>query len=415
VEFRFGRVRDASFGSWGLPQRPINAGVTTALRPSCRVGTPPPLILEEQIMPGKSILAVVALGAVGIMAMPSWACTGISLFTTDGDPVHARTIEWGGFDLRSKLIVSPRGHAFTSALPMEKRGLSWTSRHGFVGISVSDERFIGEGMNEAGLNAGLFYFKGYGSLAPFDPDHTADNVADMDLVRWMLGQFATVEEVKAALPGITVAPIYIDENGDPSPTAHWRVTDKSGGSIVVEIIDEGEVHVYDNEVGVLTNSPGFPWHLTNLNTVINLQPGMVSPRILGNHEIVSFGGGTASLGLPGDFSPSSRFIRAAFYRSTTPPLETTLDAVSQAFHILANFDIPIGTMFAPDQREHMPDLPSATQWTAVSDLAEGKYYYKTMHDSTIKCVDLGQVDFTTGEERSHAIDEGRFRFKNATP
>jgi choloylglycine hydrolase len=367
-------------------------------------------------MSGKRIVISVVLGTLGVMAyLPGWACTGISLTTTGGDHVQARTIEWGGFDLASKLIVSPRGHAFTSALPLDKSGLSWTSRLGFVGISVSDDRFIGEGMNEAGLNAGLFYFKAYGSLAPFDPDDTADNVADMDLVRWMLSQFATVVEVKEALADITVVPIFIDENGVPSPTAHWRVTDKAGGSIVIEIIDEGEVHVYDNEVGVLTNAPGFPWHLTNLNTAINIQPGMIAPRTSGNHEIFSFGGGTASLGLPGDFSPSSRFIRAAFYRSTTPPLETSLAAVSQAFHILANFDIPIGTMFGPEQRQHMPDLPSATQWTAVSDLGQGKYYYKTMHDSTIKCVDLGRLDFMTGEERSHAIDEKRFRFENANP
>jgi choloylglycine hydrolase len=366
-------------------------------------------------MAGKRIVASVVLGTLGVMPyQPGWACTGISLVTTGGAYVHARTIEWGGFDLESKLIVSPRGHSFTSALPMETRGLRWTSRLGFVGISVSDDRFIGEGMNEAGLNAGLFYFKGYGSLAPFDPDDAADNVADMDLVRWMLSQFATVADVKAALEDITVVPIFIDENGVPSPTAHWRVTDKAGGSIVIEIIDEGEVHVYDNEVGVLTNAPGFPWHLTNLNTAINIQPGMVLPRTIGNHTIFSFGGGTASLGLPGDFSSSSRFIRAAFYRSNTPPLETSLEAVSQAFHILANFDIPIGTMFGPEQREHMPDLPSATQWTAVSDLGQAKYYYKTMHDSVIKCVDLNQLDFTTGEERSYAIDQGRFSFEDIT-
>ena len=187
------------------------------------------------------------------------ACTGISLFTTQGDPVHARTIEWGNFDLNRRLIVSPRGHSYTSQLPMEKQGISWTGRYGFVGISVSQDNFIGEGMNEAGLNAGLFYFKGFGSLAPFDPADVATSIIDMDLVRWMLSQFAAVEEVKAALPSVKVAPVFVDADGNPSPTAHWRVTDKSGGSIVIEIIDEGQVQIYDNHVGVLSNSPHFPW------------------------------------------------------------------------------------------------------------------------------------------------------------
>jgi len=347
--------------------------------------------------------------------VPAAACTGVSLSTTAGDHVHARTIEWGSFDLQSKLVVSPRGHSYTSMLPKDKTGLTWTSRYGFVGISVSDDRFIGEGMNEAGLNAGLFYFAGYGSLAPFDPENTADNVADMDLVRWMLAQFATVEEVKEALGEVSVAPIYLDANDRPSPTAHWRVTDENGGNIVIEIIDQGKVHVYGNEVGVLTNSPGFPWQVTNLNTMINVRSGTVPPRRLGDHEIFSFGAGTAALGLPGDFSPSSRFVRTAFYRSTAPPLETSLEAVSQAFHILSNFDIPIGAIFGPDQREYIPDLPSSTQWTAASDLSQRMFYYRTMHDGTIKRVDLGRIDFSGDEEKTHPIDQRRFTFVDVTP
>lgn len=185
---------------------------------------------------GKDCAALAHPPAAGV-------CTGISLSTTHGDHVHARTIEWGHFDLKSKLIVSPRGHSYTSALPMGKRGRSWIGAYGFVGISVSEDRFIGEGMNEAGLNAGLFYFKGYGSLAPYDPNDTAENLIDMDLVRWTLSQFATVEAVKAAFGQIKVVPVFIDAYGNPSPTAHWRVTDKSGGSIVIEIVDEGKVYL----------------------------------------------------------------------------------------------------------------------------------------------------------------------------
>jgi choloylglycine hydrolase len=342
------------------------------------------------------------------------ACTGISLSTTQGDHVHARTIEWGHFDLNSKLIVSPRGHHYTSELPMEKQGISWTGKHGFVGISVSQDNFIGEGMNEVGLNAGLFYFKGYGSLAPYNPNDTANNVIDMDLVRWMLSQFSTVDEVKAAFRSIKVAPVFIDADGNPSPTAHWRVTDQSGGSIVIEIIDGGKVHIYDNHVGVITNPPDFPWQVTNLNNYVNVRPGTVAPRAVDDLQLTSFGSGTAAWGLPGDFSPPSRFVRAAFFRSTAPPLDTPLDAVSQAFHILDNFDIPIGVEFGDDERQHIPDIPSATQWTAVSDLASGMFYYKTMHDSAVKRVDLNQINFDSGSESAYALDKGTFTFQDVT-
>ncbi len=327
----------------------------------------------------------------------------------------ARTIEWRHFDLESKLIVSPRGHDYTSALPMDKQGLGWTGRYGFVGISVSQDQFIGEGINEAGLNAGLFYFRGYGSLTPFDPDDVANRVVDMDLVRWMLSQFASVDEVRAALPTITVAPVYIDDDGQPSPTAHWRVTDAAGGSIVIEIIDEGQVHVYDNHVGVVTNSPHFPWHVTNLDNYVNVRPGTVAPRTTGDITLTSFGSGTAAIGLPGDFSPPSRFVRAAFFRSTTPPLATVDDAVSHAFHILHNFDIPIGVEFGEDERDQIPDLPSATQWTAASDLSNRRFFYTTMHDSAVKLVDLNRLDFEQPSETTHQLDQGRFSFHDVTP
>lgn len=356
------------------------------------------------------LLVALALGPTSAAA-----CTGISLVTTEGAHVQARTIEWGDFDLNSRLIVSPRGTTFTSRLPMEKTGRTWTSRLGFVGISVSEDRFIGEGMNEAGLNAGLFYFSGYGSLAPYDPRNTARNVADMDLVRWMLSQFASVDEVKKALPAISVAPIFIDADGTPSPTAHWRVTDRKGGNIVIEIINRGEVRIYDNKVGVLTNSPDFPWMLTNLNTYIQIAPGTVPPRREGGVELRSFGVGTASLGLPGDISPPSRFVRASFYRNTAPPLKSEREAVEQAFHILANFTIPIGVEFGAGERERMPDLPSATQWTAVSDLSGGSFYYRTMRDSTIKRVDLNRIDFGSGSERAVAIDDGGFTSVEVRP
>jgi choloylglycine hydrolase len=362
----------------------------------------------------KNLLTGISVAVLAHASVAS-ACTGISLATTVGDHIHARTIEWGNFNLNSKLIVSARGHSYTSQLPEKKTGLTWENKHGFVGISVSDDRFIGEGMNEVGLNAGLFYFPGYGSLAPYDPDDTGNNVADMDLVRWMLSQFSTVDEVKANVDKIKVVPIFIDAAGQPSPTAHWRVADKSGGSMVIEIMDKGKVHIYDNKVGVLTNSPDFPWMMTNLNTYINIQPGTVAPREVGGQKLRSFGVGTASFGLPGDISPPSRFVRAAFYRNTAPPLETPLEAVSQAFHILANFDLPIGIEFGEDERNNIPNLPSATQWTAASDLSSGRFYYKTMYDSSIKQVDLNEIAFDGGAEMAHALDKGTFTYKDVTP
>ncbi len=346
------------------------------------------------------------------LSFQSIACTGISLASINNDQIQARTIEWGGDNLNSKLITSPRDFVFTSYLPNQTQGLSWKSKYGFVGMSVKVDRFIAEGLNEEGLSAGLFYFNHYGSLAKFDPEQTSNNITDMDFVRWILSQFKTVDEVKAAINEIKIVPVHIFEDGTPTPTAHWRVADKQGNNIVIEIMNEGKINIHENKAKVLTNSPDYNWHVTNLNNYINLHPGSSPSVKINDIDAFSFGVGSAFVGLPGDISPPSRFVRAAFYVNTAPKSKNADAAVSQAFHILNNFDLPIGSEFSdPNQ---IPDLPSATQWTAVSDLTNERFFYKTMNDSAIKYVDLKTIDFKNEKETAQAIDNGVFHFEKVT-
>ncbi len=356
------------------------------------------------------LLCAVSLLATAL-PVPVFCCTGVSLYTSDNNLVQARTIEWGESSLNSKLIVSPAGNIYTSIMPDSTDGLTWTAKYGFVGISVSLDNIVGEGINEKGLTAGVFYFKGYGSLAKFDKNDTSNNIVDMDFVRWMLTNFSTVDEVLAELPKIKIVPIFISPDGVPSPTGHWRVADKSGRNIVIEIVNNGEIQVFEN-IGVLTNSPGYEWQVTNLNNYINIQPGTIATRNFGKHVAKAFGAGTGSLGLPGDITPPSRFVRAAFYLFSTPVRQTTIDAVSDAFHILDNFDIPIGSEFAPDQQEHIPSIPSATQWTSVIDLSTLTYYYKTMYNSTVKSVNVvNALNKISKKETYLPLDNGKFNYE----
>ncbi len=361
------------------------------------------------MMKTKILSAILA----SLLSAQSLACTGISLASEKNEYIQARTIEWGEDNLNSKLIVSPKDYEFTSYMPNKSKGLTWKSKYGFVGISVKVDRFIAEGVNEEGLNAGLFYFKGYGSLATFDPNNVSNNIVDMDFVRWMLSQFKTVEEVKTALKDIKVVPVYIHPDGTPTPTAHWRVTDKHGKNIVIEIVNNGEVQIFENDAKVLTNSPGYVWQTTNLNNYINLHPGVSASKKINDYEAFSFGVGSGFAGLPGDISPPSRFVRAAFYVNTAPSSKNAESAVSQAFHILNNFDLPIGSEF--NEKKYIPDLPSATQWTAVTDQSNGNFYYKTMNDSAIKRVSLSDLNFKTKDEKTFPLDDGAFKTIDVTP
>ena len=167
-----------------------------------------------------------------------------------------------------------------------------------------------------------------------------------------------------------------------------------------EFID-GEPRFYDNEVGVLTNSPDFPWQITNLNNYVNLHPGNAEAQRIGNVRIFPFGAGSGFLGIPGDVTPPSRFVRIAFYKATAPACGTGLDAVLQSFHILNNFDIPIGI---EHPEGHAPDIPSATQWTSAIDLANRRLYYKTSYNNSIRCIDLKKIDFARIGYQAHPLD-----------
>ena len=327
------------------------------------------------------------------------ACTGISMFAADGSYFQARTIEWAGTNLNSMYVVVPRNFSQTSFTPKGTNGMTFISKYGYVGLAVHEKDFIAEGLNEAGLSAGLFYFPNFGSYQLYDEKYNSTTVADLQLVSWILSQFATVDEVKANINKVRVVSLM---GGDGSAEAiHWRVGDKSGKQIVIEI-EKGVPHIYDNPIGVITNAPDFPWHLSNLSNYINLTPVNPAAHKMADFMVEPIGHGNGFLGLPGDFTPPSRFVRAAFFKSTAPMLPTARATMLQCFHILNNFDIPIGMNFPKNE---IPDLPSATQWTSAIDLTNGVVYYKTFDNNNIRMIDLKNIDFGKVKYQFQRLDE----------
>lgn len=341
---------------------------------------------------------LIAINAFILLSQPMEACTGITLKSQDGAHILARTIEWAGDNLNSRYVIVPRGYKQTSILPDGTRsGMEFTARYGYVGLSVEQEEFIADGLNEAGLCAGLFYFPKYGQYEEYNLSEKASTISDFQLVSWILGNFKTVDEIKEALPKIHVV------NIEPkASTVHWRMSDSSGHQLVLEII-EGIPHFYENKLGVLTNAPGFIWQLTNLNNYVNLYPGTTEAHPFGNIQLSSFGAGSGLLGIPGDVTPPSRFVRAAFYQTTAPQQATARETVLQSLQILNNFDIPPGIEFP--QGEAPASLPSATQWTISTDLTNRMIYYRTMYNSTIRCIDLKRIDFKHIKYHSAPLDK----------
>lgn len=322
----------------------------------------------------------------------SVACTGISLTAADGSYIQARTIEWAYGPLKSEYVVIPRGEQLRSYTPTGMDGMSYKARYGVLGLAVVEREFIAEGINEAGLSAGLFFFPRYGSYTAYDATHNHKTLADLQVVQWMLSQFKTIDEVKAAIKGVDVVCL------EPTSVVHWRIGEPSGRQVVMEIVD-GIPHFYENTVGVLTNAPGFEWQLANLENYVNLRPGSAENLKLGEVTLQPIGGSSAMLGLPGDFTPPSRFVRAAFFRNTAPQVATGHQAVLQSFHLLNNFDVPIA-IENPSEK----NLPSATQWTVAIDLKAKRIYYKTAYNNNIRCIDLTAIDFDKVAYATYPLD-----------
>ena len=344
-----------------------------------------------------AFILLAALALATLLPPAANACTGITLKAKDGTNIVARTIEWGGSDLNSQYVVVPRGYAQQSLTPDGGKGMAFTAQYGYVGLAVEREAFVAEGINEAGLAAGLFYFPGYGKYESFDPVQKEHSIADLQLVSWILGQCKTVDEVKEELQKVRVVAIY-----PQASTVHWRFTDVSGRQIVLEIIDETPVF-YENKLGVLTNSPGFDWQMTNLNNYINLKAGTVAPVDWNGTALRSPGIGSGLLGLPGDITPPSRFVRAAFMVSTAPNLKSADETVLYSFKILNAFEIPIG--LEEENKANPIGLLSATQWSSATDMTNGVIYYKTMNNARIRSVDLKTINFGQVTYQSLPIDK----------
>lgn len=355
-----------------------------------------------------AVTGILSVAALLLCNTGSRACTGISFTAKDGSIVAARSIEWAAERLDSKYVVVPRGHSFTSFAPEGNSGMTFTSRYGFVGVRVMSDDLVVEGLNEKGLNAGLFFFPGYGSYEDFDPCLKSTTLCDFQVVAWVLSSFSTVAEVMEALPKLHI--VGLDKNVG---AVHWRFADRSGRQAVLEIVD-GKPNFYENEIGVLTNAPGFEWHLTNLGNYVNLKQGNAGENIWKPEKfrVNALSGGSGMLGLPGDPTSPSRFVRVAVYKMTSPTPQNGKAAVLQSFKILESMVIPIGivqsenaSMSTTDTEGKAQDgMLTSTQFTTASDVTSLKFYYRTMDNSRIRCLDLATINFAKVKYRSVPLD-----------
>jgi choloylglycine hydrolase len=344
---------------------------------------------------------VVLIATVFFLALAvnvSFACTDFQIKAKDNTVVIGRSMEFP-VDLHSNVVIVPRGEQFVSINDKGVQGITWTNKYGFLGIDAYNlKNCYVEGFNEKGLAFDALMFTG----AKYQPAEPGKFVTISNFGSWIMGNFATVEEVKEALPKVNVAGTSLKEaNGDLY--LHIAVHDAAGKNLVIEFID-GKVKVYDNPLGVMTNRPDFDWQVNNLRNYINLNAHDQKDRMLNGLKLEPTGVGSGLLGLPGDWTPPSRFVRVAYSLDAALPAKDASEAVNLAEHLLNIVDIPKGAVKEnPAPFIHMEGY---AQWVVIKDLTNLTLYYKTYENTGWKKVDLKKFSLAQGApQKSIAIDD----------
>ncbi len=246
---------------------------------------------------------------------------------------------------------------------------------------IGDYPLFYEATNEKGLSIAGLNFPGNADYKPLAEGK--DNVAPFEFIPWILGQCATVEEARELLRRLQLVNLNFSEQLPLSPL-HWMISDREE-SIVVESVKDG-LKVYDNPVGVMTNNPPFEFHLTNLNQYMNVTAGVPENRFSGKIELKPFACGMGGMGLPGDLSSASRFVKAAFTKLNAVSGDSESESVSQFFHILTSVAMQRGCVHAENGGYEI------SIYSSCCNTDKGIYYYTTYENSQISGVDMHKED-----------------------
>ena len=237
-----------------------------------------------------------------------------------------------------------------------------------------------EATNEKGLSmAGLNFPENavYYSFAD-----GKDNVAPFELIPWILAQCACIGEAKALLEKINLVNVSFSERLPLSPL-HWMISDKKY-SMVIEPLKDG-LKIYDNPFDVLTNNPPFEYHCTNVSNYMGLSTGRAISQFAERIPVKNYSLGMGALGLPGDYSSVSRFIKALFVKENSVSDHTEASNVNQFFHILNSVAMPKGCVRAVQGFEY-------TRYSSCCNADRGIYYYTTYDEPEIKAIHMHEVD-----------------------
>ena len=323
-------------------------------------------------------------------------CTCIDFKTTDN--YFGRNLDLE-YRFNEKVVITPRGYEFKL-----KNGNVINTKSALIGMAtvVNDYPLYAEASNESGLSMAGLYFPGNAKF--FEPDASKLNLSPYELIPYLLGLYSTVSEVRGVFDNLNITNTAFMDNM-PVTDLHWMISD-GNDCIVVEQKQEG-LKVYDNPLGVLTNNPPFDYHLINVNNYINLTPNCAKNRFSNKINLSQYGQGMGALGLPGDTSPASRFVRAAFNKLNSSCKGDEEESVSQFFHILDSVAMVKGATVTAEGKYDI------TSYSCCINVSKGIYYYKTYTNNQITAVRMTDKEKNKKELSVYdLVEEQQIRYEN---
>lgn len=293
------------------------------------------------------------------------------------------------FSYNETVTVTPRNFTFAFRKAPELK-----THHAIIGVATVADGYplYYDASNEKGLSmAGL----NFPDNADYKPElQGKTNITPFEFIPWILGQFESIEEVKNALRDMNLVNIPFSKEFPLSPL-HWIISDRNE-SITVESVKDG-LKVYDNPVGVLTNNPTFDIQLFNLNNYMSLSPDPPENLFSKNLKFDTYSRGMGAIGLPGDLSSMSRFVKATFTKMNSVSGESESEAVSQFFHILGSVVQQRGCAQVGGGKYEI------TIYSSCCNTSKGIYYYKTYENSQVTAVDMHKENLDGSELASYSL------------
>ena len=317
------------------------------------------------------------------------ACTEIRVTAEDKTVVVGRSMEFM-IDLMSYIVVEPKDYPHTSELPKtcsrSSSAITWTNSYKIAYLDALSSPFSGDGQNDAGLSVGALLLRGFSKYQTVPKDKCGSAISNLEFTAWILGNFATTEEVRRAWRKDSFPLMWEQPLKGNTFELHWSITDKSGDGIIIEYTEQGP-KLHENTIGVVTNSPPYDFHMLNLRNYIHLSKFAHDPLVLGETTFPPTGQGSGLLGVPGDFTPPSRLVRSAAMVHFADTAKRSDEAVNLALHIMNTVDIPRGVAASHDH-ESMADY---TSWIVVKDLTNKAMYFRNYEDLTVRVIHLDKV------------------------